>query len=206
MEEEISSLPPTFFQRYGVALILAGISVFFIITSLILLFKTIHTNEPIRFSSDQASGSAEARMIVVDIEGSVKSPGVYELPEGSRVADLLDKAGGLTPDADSEWVGKTLNRASILTDGAKLYIPKKGEVQGASQTGGKTNTVSETTGVGIISINTATEKELDTLTGVGVVTAQKIISGRPYQRIEELLERKIVGASVYEKIKGQITL
>jgi len=208
MGEEPAPREKTFFQIYGMTLIFAGISVFFIVTSLILLFKTLHTGEPIRFSSDEASQSARQRMVTVDIEGAVSNPGVYETAEGSRIGDLLDHAGGLTPEADNEWVGKTLNRASILTDGAKLYIPKKGEVQGDSDVGKKREDGGrQTEGIGgVISLNTASEKELDTLPGVGEVTARKIIDNRPYQRTEELLERKIVGASVYEKIKGLITL
>jgi len=205
-EEPVAPSPPTFFKKYGLALILGGISLFCIIASLILLFKTTQTSEPIRFSSDQASASAVARTITVDIEGAVVAPGVYELPEGARVSDLLDKAGGLTAEADSEWVGKTLNRASLLSDGGKLYIPKKGSVQGAATGNNNTVPALRSLGEGGISLNTASEKELDTLPGVGPVTAQKIIAGRPYQRLEELLEKKILTPSVYEKVKEKITL
>lgn len=206
MEEELDVSPPTFFQKYGVAVILGGISLFFIVASLILLFKTTQTSEPIVFSDDQSTASARSRMIVVDIEGAVLKPGVYELPEGARVEDLLAKADGLTGEADSEWVAKTLNRAQFLQDGGKLYIPKKGTVQGTSLGSENTNPTPGSMSVSGISVNTASEKELDTLPGIGPVTAQKIIAGRPYQRIEELLDKKIVGQSVFEKIKSLLTL
>jgi competence protein ComEA len=209
MEEETASPPAqTFFQKFGPALILGGLSLFFIIAACVLLFKTTQTSEPILFSNDQNSASSSSRMIVADIEGAVASPGLYELPEGARVEELLTKAGGLTQEADSEWVAKTLNRASLLSDGAKFFIPKKGAVA-TDQTGVVQKAGSAVSGISVtnlISINTASEKELDTLPGVGPVTAGKIISGRPYQRLEELLEKKVLNSSVYEKIKSQLSL
>jgi len=197
---------PTWVQRYGLSLALGGISLFCIIAAIILLFKTTHVSEPIQFSSDKsAAASVSSQLITVDIEGAVSKPGVYELREGSRVDDLLEYAGGLSRDADEEWVAKTLNRADFLSDGAKFFIPKKGASSGASETGGVGNSSGTVLGT-YISVNTASEKELDSLPGVGPVTSQKIISGRPYQRLEELLEKKIVGQSVWEKIRPKITL
>lgn len=194
---------PTWVQRYGLSLALGGMSLFCIITAIILLVKTSQISEPIRFSSDQAVSSVSSQLITVDIEGAVLKPGVYELSEGSRVIDLLEQAGGFSDEADEEWVAKTLNQADFLSDGAKFFIPKKGMPSDTSKTG----VVSGSSIRGVfISINTASEKELDSLPGVGAVTVQKIISGRPYQRLEELLEKNIVGQSVYEKIRPKITL
>ena len=206
MEPEGEHAPaPTFFQKYGVFMILAGTSLFFIISSFVLLFKTTQTSEPIIFTSDQTTASESSRMIVADIEGAVEKPGLYELPEGARVEELLEKAGGLTDEADSEWVAKTINRASLLSDGAKLYVPKKGEMTVSGGSVSKINT-GESGVRDFISINTASQKELESLAGVGEVTAQKIIAGRPYQRTEELLEKKILKPSVYEKVKSQLSL
>lgn len=203
--DEEKETSPTFFQKFGLSLILGGMSLFFIVAALILLFKTTQTSEQIRFSSDQSVATQSSHMIVADIEGAVVYPGLYEIPEGSRVEDLLVKAGGLTEDADSDWVSKTLNRASMVSDGAKFFIPNKGTASFPSDSEKKTVDSGTSTAIPI-SINAASEKELDTLPGVGEVTAKKIIDNRPYQRLEELLERKIIGPSVFEKIKGQITL
>jgi competence protein ComEA len=205
-EEDVSPPPPSFFQKFGLALVLGGISVFCIIASLILLFKTTQTTEPIRFSDSESSGSARTSEILVDIEGAVVKPGVYTLPNGSRIDDLLSLAGGLTDTADTVWVGKTLNKAALLLDGGKLFIPTKGEVS-SSQSLNKESVAGAVSSVNsLISINSASAKELDTLPGVGEVTAQKIIAGRPYQTIDELLSRKIVGQSVFEKIRSLLTL
>src|SRR3990167_6741746 len=65
--------------------------------------------------------------LVVEIAGAVEKPGVYKLPTASRVEDLLVIAGGLSADADREWIEKVINRAAVLSDGQKIFIPKAGE-------------------------------------------------------------------------------
>ncbi len=171
-----------------IAIILLG-GVFF-------LWQSNKQSDEISFSQEENAG-----ILKVDIEGAVLKPGVYELTPGSRISDLLIKAGGLTAEADREWVSKNLNLAAKLTDGGKVYIPKAGEtkVLGTAAKGGV-----ETGSA--ININNATLSELDKLPGVGPVTAQKIIDGRPYQTVEELLSRKIVGQSTFEKIKGSLSV
>lgn len=134
--------------------------------------------------------------IVIDIEGAVVKPGVYRLPTDSRIKDALIAASGLSGDANRDWVAKNLNLAQKLTDGAKVYVPRVGEdqVKGIKSTTGSLN------------INTASLSQLEDLPGIGKVTAQNIIDGRPYSAIEELLEKKIVGKSVFEKIKEKIAV
>src|SRR3989344_9192019 len=73
-------------------------------------------------------------LLVVDISGAVKEPQVTRLPANSRICDAILKAGGLAQEADLEFVSKNLNLASKITDGAKIYIPAKGEVQAAADT------------------------------------------------------------------------
>lgn len=138
----------------------------------------------------------EGEKIMVDIEGAVLNPGVYELPFSSRVQDLLIAAGGLSGEADREWVAQNLNQAAKIKDGEKFYIPQKGEggVKGDSLSAGKTN------------INTASLTELDRLPDVGTARGQSIINGRPYSRIEELLEREIIPSSTFGKIKDKISV
>ena len=139
--------------------------------------------------------------IKVDVEGAVARPGIYELAVGSRMEDLLTKAGGLSAEADREWVAKSLNRAQKLTDGAKVYVPKQNERvesrEGKSGVAGSSIT-------GKINVNTASASELDKLWGVGPATAQKIIENRPYQTVEELLSKKVLKKNVYERIFDEL--
>lgn len=142
--------------------------------------------------------------IRVDIGGAVFRPGVFELENEARVQEALILAGGLSSSADRSWVAKNLNLAAKLADGAKIYIPQTGE----RTLGGLTPTVFDGSGgdPSKININNASEGELDRLPGIGPVSAQKIITGRPYQSIDDLISKKIIGASTFTKIKDQITV
>ena len=140
---------------------------------------------------------APAGELMIDVGGAVASPGVYALPVGARVVEVLNVAGGLTNEADTDWVDKYLNRSEKVRDGQKVYIPKKSV---------GVEPLQETDRRALININTAGQSELETLSGVGPVTALKIIAGRPYGRIEELKEKKIVGASVWDKISALIAV
>jgi len=135
--------------------------------------------------------TAEKQVVTVEISGNVLKPGVYQLEIGARVDDLLIKADGLSAAADRDWVAKNLNRAAKVSDGQKVYIPSKGN-------GGNKGTPSLT------NLNSASLKELDALPGIGGTRAQSIITGRPFSSVEELLTRKILPKSVYEKVKGAI--
>ncbi len=190
---------------YKVPLILGVLSSFLIGLSIVLLIKSIQTTTPIEFSGDNsASGSSVLgqSVIKVDIEGAVAHPGLYSLPEGSRVEDAILAAGGLTAAVDDAQFAKSINRAMKLVDGGKIFIPSHDvslqSPQGAS--------VQSEPGNGLVSVNTASESELDVLPGVGPVTAKKIIDNRPYQTLEELVSKKAVGAALFDKIKSQISL
>ena len=150
-----------------------------------------------------AEGVEEAQStsgtMIVDVQGAVISPGIYELEYGSRLNDLLIRAGGLSVEADRDYTAKNFNLASKLTDGAKIYIHSTGEVKG----------VVEYDDIYLsdkININTASEAELDRLYGVGEKTAAKIIDGRPYSNVDELLDKKAVTKSTFEEIKDKITV
>lgn len=139
--------------------------------------------------------------IMVEIAGEVVKPGVYELMAGSRVNDLLTVAGGLAEGADRSWVSRNLNLAQKLVDGAKIFIPSR-----ETNLSNLPNLPSPQVLSNKINLNTASVAELDSLWGIGEATAQKIIAGRPYQRPEELLEKKIVKSNVWEAIKDQVTV
>ncbi len=137
--------------------------------------------------------------IMVDIAGEVIKPGVYKLRRGMRINDGLAAAGGLSAGADREWVEKSLNRAELVYDGLKIYIPKQGEVMASvAEAGGK------------ISINRSGLEELNKLTGIGPALAQRIIDYREkmggFKNVEEIKAVSGIGEKMYEKIKDEISL
>ena len=166
--------------------------------------------------------------IVVHVSGAVNQEGIVELDEKARVADAIEKAGGVTENAYM----KDVNLAEVLEDGMKIYVPTKEEVNNQNQgentnyiSGGSTspanNTNSSTknsgeskTGVsnvkGKVNINTASLEELDTLPGIGESTANKIINYRKengkFKSIEEIKEVSGIGDSKYEQIKDLIEI
>ena len=138
--------------------------------------------------------------IVVEISGEVQKPGVYKLPSGSRIDDLLIASGGLSQNADRVVIAKNINRAAKLSDGQKLYIPRQGE----SNT--STSSITSNTSIGgQVNINTADAKTLDSLSGIGPVYAQNIIEHRPYSETKELVSKGAIPSNVYEKIKEKIS-
>ena len=139
------------------------------------------------------SGETEAE-VYVDVAGAVQNPGMFKLSNGSRVNDALTAAGGLSEEADRDWVETTLNLAAKVSDGDKLYIPTIGQAEVKSAASDKIN------------INTASLSQLDILYGVGPATAQKIIDGRPYSKIEDLVAKKAVSQTVFDRIKDEISL
>lgn len=154
--------------------------------------------EPSPIVFEDSSESSEEK-IVVDVEGAVISPGVYSISSKSRILDALAAAGGLSEDADRDWVEKNINLAKKASDGVKIYIPRTGELV-LSETSSSIGTAGP-----VININTASATDLDSLPGIGTVTSQKIIDGRPYGQIEELLSKKIVGQATFDKIKDKIS-
>ena len=189
-------------RQYKLPVFLGILSLLSIGVSAILFSQSIPQTKPIEFSSDTTDTSASTsaivvRSITVDVEGAVVQPGVYSLPEGSRVEDAIAAAGGLHSEADLQTISQTVNRAAKVLDGGKLYFSKKGEVSGVS---------SKNTDASLVSVNNASQSELEALPGVGPVTAGKIIQGRPYQLLEELVSKKAVGQSLFEKIRNQLSL
>ena len=141
--------------------------------------------------------------LIVDIQGAVENPGVYEMAEGSRLSDLIESAGGLSEFADEDQIARSINRAQPLIDGVKIYIPDIRNTQETVSTESKEGSNHEAKLP--ININTATDNELESLPGVGEKTAQKIIDGRPYGSVGELREKKIVGAKVFGDIEQSIS-
>lgn len=143
------------------------------------------------------------KMVSVDVSGSINKPGVYKLNEGLRIEDAINAAGGISQDASQEYVSKYINMAQKLVDGGKIYIPKEGE---QIPSGVQAGSVSGVSTAASVNINTATQLELEALPGIGPVTASKIISDRPYQVVEDLLNKKIVSKATFEKIRDSVVV
>ena len=149
-----------------------------------------------------AEASTQETKIMVDVDGQVLKPGLYSLKSNARVQDALIAAGGLSSNADRN----AINLAAKISDGQKIYIPEIGEKPSAVTVANSTSVTSLNRATGLLSVNTASQSELEDLPSIGPVTAQKIISGRPYGTIEELLSKKVVGEKTFEKIKDLISL
>ena len=173
-------------------------------------------NETNEINVDEEN-SEKIATIKVHVSGAVKNEGDYELEEDARIADAIEKAGGVTDIANM----KNVNLASKLEDGMKIYIPKQGEdvlennLEENSNNNETTLGGSETNSnvgneKGKININKATKEELDTLPGIGESTAQKIIKYREehgsFKNIEELKEVKGIGDAKYEEIKDLVDI
>lgn len=157
----------------------------------------------------------EEKNIFVHIAGCVQKEGMLELSSNSRIADAIEKAGGLTQEADLS----DINLAYLLEDGMKIYIPNQNERQENNE---KTEDTAKTentpsmqiqdtnTKQDVININTATQEELDTLPGIGPATATKIIEYRKekgkFKQKEEIKEVSGIGEAKYEKIKEYISI
>jgi len=147
-------------------------------------------------------------MIFVHIVGAVYSPGVYEVPYGSRIFNVLELAGGHTCEADLELI----NLVAVVHDAMQVRIPFIGEEpQEMPQAGlaGQASGQAAITSDGLVNINLASFTELQTLPGIGAVMAQSIIDFREanngFGNIEELLNVSGIGTSRFENIKDRVT-
>ena len=185
--------------------------------------KQVDTVQETAAAKQQPEISEIPEMIYVDICGAVTSPGVYELPYGSRVFQAIEKAGGYLPEAAASY----LNRAKGLSDGQQIYVPTQAEVdsqmiqvtengqEATSETVPGNNNGEESAGENTgtdqkINLNTADVSQLTTLTGVGESKALAIIAYReengPFTSIEDIMNVPGIKEGTYEKIKDKIAI
>ncbi|MGD6898980.1 helix-hairpin-helix domain-containing protein [Bacillus infantis] len=144
-------------------------------------------------------------VIKVDVKGSVRKPGLYEAADGERVADLIQKAGGLTEKADETRI----NFAQRVGDEMVIYVPEEGEeLSGATE---PAQAISAASGEGgMVNINSAGSEELQDIPGIGPSKAAAIIEYRetegPFQSLEDLMQISGIGEKTFEKLKTYIKL
>jgi competence protein ComEA len=153
-----------------------------------------------------ASPTQADASLAVHVAGSVRNPGLYELPEDLRVADAIDAAGGATRRADLD----ALNLAEPLVDGVKVYVPRRGEPVAATGMGTGQSPEQSTTGGALISINTADGLALEQIPGIGPVKAAAIVDYRTqigsFESIDQLLDVTGIGPATLENLRPYVTL
>lgn len=159
--------------------------------------------EKTEFSQEEVTENEYLDTIIIDISGAVATPMVVELPSDARINDAIKAAGGLTEDADISSV----NRAEVLEDGQKIFIPKKGSDDVPL---GEKEYMSENFVPKKVNLNTASCDELRTLNGVGPATAEKIINYREkegrFKTIEDIKNVDGIGEKTFEKLKDDIVV
>ncbi len=145
--------------------------------------------------------------LIIHICGAVERPGVYELPGGSRIYQAIEEAGGFTDEADRDY----LNQAKGLEDGIRLYVPTREETSQDGWTGEEAAVgTGQENRPGIVNINTADEKELCTLAGIGSSKAKSIIAYREangrYEKIEDVMKVEGIKQGLFAKIRDSITV
>ena len=151
---------------------------------------------------EETTEVVEQDLITVDVKGAVKSPGIYDLPVGSRINDAVQKAGGLTDNADS----KSINLAQRISDEALVYVPTKEEATNQEAYSNATKTKENKK----VNLNKASLEELKQVKGLGAKRAQDIIDHREtngkFKSVDELKKVSGIGAKTIEKLKEYVTV
>lgn len=163
--------------------------------------KTVAKNK----SKNKARKSSEYdELIIVDISGEINKPGVYKLRPGTRVYELIEQAGGLSEMANAD----VINRASTVSDGQKIVIPSKATIGQDMNQSGDADCSSNASG--LVNINQADQKQLESIAGIGPSMAKRIIEYRNsngfFGSIDELMNVKGIGAKKFDKIKTYVTI
>ena len=151
---------------------------------------------------NQKEEVVEQDLITVDVKGAVKTPGIYDLPVGSRINDAVQKAGGLTDNADN----KSINLAQKISDEALVYVPTKEEATSQATQSNASNSKENKK----VNLNKASLEELKQVKGLGAKRAQDIIDHREsngkFKSVDELKKVSGIGAKTIEKLKEYVTV
>jgi competence protein ComEA len=153
-------------------------------------------------ASTVAAAPSTVAELVIQAAGAVNAPGVYRVPSGARVQDVITAAGGPSPSANLQGVAL----ASKVADGQRVYVPAAGEVVPAADTSASTTPTPDAP----LDLNRATAEQLDRLPGVGPATAQAIVEYRarhgPLASVDELLEVRGIGPAKLDGFRDLVTV
>ena len=188
---------------------------------LLALLLRIHENSKADITIDGSAGGNTGGEICVDISGAVVKPGVYTVDPHTRLFEVIDMAGGLLSNADTD----SINRAEYVEDGEKIIIPsappvsesymisdEQGDYREAQSDTAGTQSYDDpepSSGRGLVNINYASKEELMTLPGIGDSKADRIIeyrSSTKFRKKEDIKSVNGIGESIYNKIKDSITV
>lgn len=181
----------------------------FILGSLSILFGLFSRLSPAQVKAAEpvtqifAPKKEEPKVLMVDIAGAIEKPGIYEIEEGSRLAEVIEKSGGFQKKANKAFIAQSLNLSAKVKDEQKIYIPFQGEQISHSLVSGES--ASTTNSSGKININSASQSEIESLKGIGPVRAEKIISSRPYANPQELLDKDVLTENQLKGIEADIS-
>jgi competence protein ComEA len=154
----------------------------------------------VSFPLARAAPPAPPPMLVVDVAGAVRQPGLYRLAKGARIADAVAKAGGATAKAALDGI----NLAAPLADGEQVVVPSRVPGGGTAVAPGSSSAAP----AGPVSLSTATTEQLDALPGIGPVTAQKIVDYRTahgaFQSVDELDAISGIGPAKLDQLRGLV--
>jgi len=197
-------MPEFLLQRRRLLLAAAGSLALILLAGRFVLGAGTTTVAPLPPPPPQGAGvtGLPAARVVVDVVGAVRRPGLYRLEQGTRIADAVARAGGATGKADLSMV----NLAAPLADGEQVVVPKRGAAGPAAGAGAAGAGAAATTGP--VHLSTATLEQLDSLPGIGPVTAQKILDYRTkhgaFTSVDELDAVPGIGPSRMDQLQDLV--
>ena len=191
---------PTFTlsRRHALVAVVCAFAVVLVASRLLSAPGSPAPTEASPLAAAPVPSAPEPSTVAVDVEGAVRRPGLYQLPAGARIADAIARAGGTTRRADKALV----NLAAPLADGEQVLVPRR-TPGGASAAGSP-----GASPTGPVDLNSATVEQLDTLPGVGPVTAQKIVDYRrehgPFTSVDQLDAISGIGPTRIENLRAHV--
>jgi competence protein ComEA len=198
-------MPEFLLQRRRLLLVAAGSLALILLAGRFVLSAGTTTVAPLPPPPTENAGvtGLPAARVVVDVVGAVRRPGLYRLEQGSRIADAVARAGGATRKADLAMI----NLAAPLADGEQVVVPRRG-APGAAPGGGAAGPAATGVPTGPVHLSSATLDQLDSLPGIGPVTAQKILDYRAkhgaFSSVDELDAVPGIGPSRMDQLRDLV--